>query len=89
MKTSMPKGSAALSLWESMMIRTSQAFIDSLLESDWQLHDPTTEGMGIGDEPALLTAWPVMAISSRWERRFFVWQVAQKLYMLSIKKHSV
>lgn len=40
------------------MIRTSQAFIDSLLESDWQLHDPTTEGMGIGDEPALLTAWP-------------------------------
>lgn len=53
----MPKGSAALSVLESIMIRISQAFIDSLLESDWQLHDPTTEGMGISDEPAILTAW--------------------------------
>lgn len=40
------------------MIRISQAFVDDLLEGDWQLHDPTTAGMGIGAELGTITAWP-------------------------------
>ncbi len=39
------------------MLRVPQSYIDSLLESDWALHDVTTEGMGLQGE-CLVTAWP-------------------------------
>lgn len=40
------------------MLRISQAYIDELLRGDWELHDPTTEGMGIGSVPARIVAAP-------------------------------
>lgn len=43
------------------MIRISQAYVDSLLEGDWQLHDLTTEGMGIADKAGRVTAKPKAA----------------------------
>lgn len=43
------------------MIRISQAYVDSLLEGDWQLHDLTTEGMGIENQTGRVTAKPKTA----------------------------